>query len=56
METILMNTENNKVNEPYQFVVNLSERLDLRSSNEHVAIQNTYLLHMEKHKKRVYKK
>ena len=56
METILMNTENNKVNEPYQFALNLSERLDLRSSNEHVGIQNIYLLHVEKHEKRVCKK
>ena len=36
METILMNTENSKTNEPHTFVLNLSQRLDLRSSNKHV--------------------
>ena len=37
-----MNTENNNTNEPYEFVLHLSQKLDLRSSNEYVAIQ-TYL-------------
>ena len=35
-----MNTENSKANEPYKFVLNLSQRLDLRSSNKQVALQN----------------
>ena len=40
METIFMNTENSKTTEPHQFFLNLSQRLDLRSSNKHVALQN----------------
>ena len=40
METIFMNMENDKTNEPHKFIVNLSQRLDLRSSNKHVALQN----------------
>ena len=40
METIFMNTENNKTNEPHKYVLSLSERLDLRSSNKHIAFQN----------------
>ena len=35
-----MNTENNKTNEPPKFVLNLTQRLDLRSLNKHVALQN----------------
>ena len=35
-----MNTENSKTNEPHKFVLNLSQRLDLKSSNKHVALQN----------------
>ena len=35
-----MNMENNKVNEPHKFVHNLSQRLDLRSSDKHVGLQN----------------
>ena len=40
MEIIFMNMENSKTNEPHKFVLNLSPRLDLRSSNKHVALQN----------------
>ena len=40
METIFMNTENSKTNEPHKFVINLSQILDLGSSNKHVAFQN----------------
>ena len=40
METIFMNMENNKANEPHKFVFNFSRRLDLRSSDKHVALQN----------------
>ena len=40
METIFMNTENSKNNEPHKFVLNLPQILDLRSPNKHVALQN----------------
>ena len=40
MDTIFMNTENIKTNEPHKFVLNLSQRLDLRSWNKYVALQN----------------
>ena len=40
METLFMNTENSESNEPHKFVLNLSQRLDLRSSNKYVALQN----------------
>ena len=40
MEIIFMNTENNEMNEPHKFVLNLSQRLDFRSSNKYVALQN----------------
>ena len=35
-----MNTKNSKTNEPHKFVLNLSRRLNLRSSNKHVVLQN----------------
>ena len=53
METIFMNTENSKTNEQRKFVLNLSQRLDLRSSDKHVVLQNLYLLHVEEYKKTV---
>ena len=40
METIFMNTENSKTYESHKFVLNLLQRLDLRNSNKHVALQN----------------
>ena len=40
METIFMNTENSKTNEQHKSVFNLSQILDLRTSNKHVALQN----------------
>ena len=39
METIFMTTENSKTNKPHKFVLKLSQRLELRSSNKHVALQ-----------------
>ena len=33
-----MNMENNKTNETHKFVLNLSQRLGLKSSNKHVVL------------------
>ena len=35
-----MNTENSKTNKQHKFVLNLSQRLDLKSSNKHVFLEN----------------
>ena len=40
MDTIFMNSQNSKTNELCKFVFNLSKRLDLRSSDKHVALRN----------------
>ena len=40
-----MNTENSKANEPHPFVLNLLQRLDLRSLNKNVARQNITITH-----------
>ena len=40
MEKIFMNMEKSKLNEPHKVVLNLSQRLDLRSSNKNIALQN----------------
>ena len=44
METIFINTENSKTNEPRKFVLNMLQRLDLRSLNKHVALQNETII------------
>ena len=40
METIFMDIENSKANEACKFVLNLPQRLDLKSSDKYVAIQH----------------
>ena len=36
MEILFMNPENSKTNQPYKFILNLSQILDLRSSNSSI--------------------
>ena len=45
METTFMNTQNGKTNELHRFIHNLLQRLDLRSSNKHVTLQNLFISH-----------
>ena len=40
METIFMNTENRKTNEPHKFVLNFLQIFNLRSKGGHVPPQN----------------
>ena len=40
MKKIFMNIKSSKTNERDKFDLNLSQRLDLRSSNKHVVLQN----------------
>ena len=55
METVFMYTGNNNTNKPHKFFVNLSQRLDLRSSNKHVALQNLFIYYVWKSIKQEYK-
>ena len=50
-----MNTENSKTNEPHKFVLNLSQRLDLRSSDKHVALQKLSIYYTWKNIRKKYK-
>ena len=54
METIFMNRENSKTNESYKFVLNLSQRLDLRSSDKLVALQNLSIQYTWKNIRKQY--
>ena len=40
MEMMLTNTKNTKTNESNKFILYLTKRLDLRSSNKHATLQN----------------
>ena len=51
METIFMKNENSKMNQLHKFVLNLSQRLDLRSLRNNDTLQKFInLLHVEKYK------
>ena len=55
METIFMNTENSKTNASRKFVLNLSQRLDLRSSDKPVVLQNLSIYSTCKNIRKQYK-
>ena len=55
MGIIIMNTGNTKTDEPHKFVVNLSQRLDLRSS-KHFALQILSIYYISKDIRQQYKK
>ena len=55
METILMNTGNSKTSEPHKFVLNMLQRIDLKSSNKRVALQNLSIYYPCKNIRKVYK-
>ena len=55
MEVILMDTENSKRITPQKFVLNLSQRLDIRRLNKHVALRNLFIHYTWKHIRKQYK-
>ena len=55
METIFMNTDNSKTNEPHKIAFNLSQRVDLKSSNKHVALQKLSIYYTWKNIRKQYK-
>ena len=55
METIFMNTEINKTNAPVKFLLKVTQRLHLRSSNKHVALQNLSINYSLKNIRQQYK-
>ena len=46
---------NSKTNETHKFVLNLSQKLDLRSSNKNVPLQNLFIYYMWKNIRQQYK-
>ena len=55
IETIFINMENSKTNEPNKFVLNFSQRLDLISSNKNLAFQNLSIYCTWKNIRKQYK-
>ena len=55
METIFLNTENSKLNEPHKFVLNLWQILGLRSSDKHINHQNLSIYYTWNNIRKQYK-
>ena len=49
MSTIFMNMENSKMSEPHKFVLTLLQKLNLRSSIKHAALENLSVCYMWKY-------
>ena len=55
METTFMNTENSKTNKSHKFAINFSQRLDIRSSDKVVTLQNLSIYYKWKNIRKHYK-
>ena len=55
METIFMNTEKSKTNEPQKFRLSLSDKLNLRNSNKNIALGHLSIYYTWKNIKSTYK-
>ena len=54
METIFMNTENSKTNEPHRFKLDLADKLNLKNPNKNVALVNLSIYYTWKNIKSEY--
>ena len=48
MDTIFMNSENSKTSHPHKLLLNVSHKIDLKSSGKYVALSNISILYMKK--------
>ena len=55
METIFMNTENSKSNEPHRFKLDLTDKLNLKNANKNMALTNLSIHYTWKNIKSEYK-
>ena len=56
MQTIFMNTENSKTNEPHRFRLSLADKLNLKNSNKNLALVNLSIYCTWKNNKSAYNK
>ena len=54
METIFMNTENSKTNEPHRFKLDLTDKLNLKNPNKNMALGNLSIYYNWKNIKSEY--
>ena len=56
MEATFMNRENRETYEPHKFILNLSQKLDIRTLNKHVPLQSLSIYCTQKNIKKSIKK
>ena len=54
METIFMNRDNSKTNEPYRFKLDLADKLNLKNPNKNIALVNLSICYTWKNIKAEY--
>ena len=54
METIFINTENSKTNEPHKFTLALADKLNLKDPNKNMALANLSIYYIWKNIKSAY--
>ena len=54
METIFMNTENSKINEPHRFKLDLADKLNLKNPKKNIALVNLSIYYAWKNIKTEY--
>ena len=55
MEAIFMNTENSKTNEPHRFKLDLTDKVNVKTSNINMALANLSIYYTWKNIKSEYK-
>ena len=55
MDTIFMNYENNKTPDPHRLLLNLTDKINLKRSDQYVALSNLSIYYAWKNIKKSYK-
>ena len=56
MDTIIMNSENNKTSDRYRLVLNLADKINLKRSHKYILLSNFSIYYTWKNIEKSYKK
>ena len=55
MDTIFMNSENSEISDPHRLLLNLSDKINLKSKDKYVTLSNLSIYYTWKNTKKSYK-
>ena len=55
MNTVFMNSENNKTSDPHRLLLNLADKIDLRRKDKYIALSNLSICFTWKNIKKPFK-